>query len=65
MFVSPKELERISEKLDTTPEYLITFKPTDKCLLPDLEYNKEFSDVDNLYKIIDYIDEYIELREQM
>ena len=65
LIISPNEWERISDKLDTSFDYLVSYEPTDKILLPDLEYNKEFSDVDNLYKIIDYLDEYIELVEQV
>lgn len=34
-------------------------------ILPELEYNEEFSSKENLYKIIDLLDDYIELKEQM
>ncbi|MBR6216963.1 MAG: helix-turn-helix transcriptional regulator [Eubacterium sp.] len=65
LFVSPRILEDISNKLDTSVEYLINYKPTENSLLPELEYNKVFTDRENLYKIIDLLDDYIELKEQM
>ena len=65
LIVSPTEWERISAVLGTSFDYLVSYEPSDKCLLPDLEYNKEFSDVENLYMIVDYLDEYIELIEQL
>jgi len=65
LIISPKEWERISVKLGASFETLVNYEPTDRCLLPDLEYNKEFTNIDNLYKIVDFIDEYVELIEQM
>lgn len=65
LFVSPRVLEDISEKLGTTAEYLIHYKPEGNNLLPELEYNKRFTDKEHLYMIIDFMDEYIELKEQM
>jgi hypothetical protein len=65
LFLSPRALEDIAAKFDTTAEYLIKFKPDANNLLPELEYNKDFTDKENLYKIIDLIDEYVELKEQM
>ena len=34
-------------------------------LVPDLQYMKEFSNPDNLDKILNLMDEYVELREAM
>lgn len=33
--------------------------------IPELQYMKEFSNIDNLDKILDLLDEYIELKETM
>ena len=65
LFLSPMALEDISTKLGTSAEYLINYKPSEKDSLPGLEYNKDFTDKENLYKIIDLLDDYIELKEQM
>lgn len=65
LYLSPRALEDISVKFGTSAEYLITYKPDSKSLLPELEYNKDFTDKENLYKIIDLLDEYVELKEQM
>ena len=65
LFLSPSELEKISNIFGTTSESLIAFVPDGNCLLPELEYNKEFSSNDNLHLIIDLLDEYIELKEQV
>ncbi len=64
LFVSPKTLDEISQALGTTSERLISYKPNGK-RVPGLEYNKEFSSEEHLYTIIDLLDEYIELKEQM
>ncbi|SNU06195.1 hypothetical protein SAMN06297422_10678 [Lachnospiraceae bacterium] len=65
LFISPRALEEISEKLDISVEKLIYFQPDGNDLLPELEYNKCFTEREHLYKIVDLIDEYIELKEQM
>lgn len=65
LFLSPRALEDLASKLKTSAKYLISYKPNGNNLLPGLEYNKEFTSVDNLYKIVDLLDEYIELKEQM
>ena len=61
IIVPPIELERISKLLGTTKEDLLNNK-TDS-LVPDLQYMKEFSNLDNLDKILDLMDEYVELIE--
>ena len=65
LFLSPRALDDLSSKLGTTSKFLIEFKPSNNRLLPGLEYNKEFSSEEHLYKIIDLLDEYIQLKEQM
>ena len=63
LWISPKNLALVADSVGETSKSLIYFEPTEKMLLPDLEYNKKFSDSNNLYKIIDMLDMYIELRE--
>lgn len=63
IIVPPIELERISNLLGTTKDDLINCK-TDS-LVPDLQYMKEFNNQDNLDRILDLMDEYVELREAM
>lgn len=65
LFLAPNEIERIANIFSTTPDELISYKPDSSCLLPRLEYNKEFSSEDHLFQIVDLLDEYIELKEQM
>ena len=65
LFLSPRALENVAAKLGTSVEYLIHFEPDSKMLVPGLEYNKEFTDNEHLYKIISLLDEYIDLKEQM
>ena len=65
VLVSPRVLEEISNELGIKSDFLISFVPDNNNLLPELEYNKEFSSRDNLYRIIDLLDEYIELKEEM
>lgn len=65
LFLSPVELNRIADIFNTTSDYLLKYKPESSCLVPELEYNKEFTHEDNLYKILDLLDEYIEIKEQM
>ena len=59
--IPPSDLERIASLLGTTKKDLID-RESDS-LIPDLQYMKEFSDPENLDKILDLMDEYVELRE--
>ncbi|MBR4606637.1 MAG: hypothetical protein IKO41_10500 [Lachnospiraceae bacterium] len=59
--IPPSDLERIASLLGTTKKDLIE-RESDS-LIPDLQYMKEFSDPENLDKILDLMDEYVELRE--
>lgn len=61
VIVPPTELEKIACFLGTTKSELIN-RETDS-LLPDLQYMKEFNNPDNLDRILDLMDEYVELRE--
>ena len=61
VIIPPVELEKIADFLNTTKSELIN-KESDS-LIPDLQYMKEFSNPDNLDKILDLMDEYVELKE--
>ena len=59
--IPPNELKRIAGILGTTKDGLLNSE-SDR-LGPDLQYMKEFSNPENLDKILDLMDEYVELRE--
>ncbi len=61
VMIPPSQLNGITEYLGTTKEWLLS--ENNDIDIPDLQYMKEFSNPDNLDKILDLIDEYIELKE--
>ncbi len=61
VIISPAELDKIASLLKTTKSELINHEADS--LVPDLQYIKEFSNPDNLDRILDLMDEYVELRE--
>ena len=61
IIVPPVEIERISKFMGTTKNDLLNNEPDN--LTSDLQYIKEFSNPNNFDKILDLIDEYVELRE--
>lgn len=61
VIIPPVELDKIASLLKTTKSELINHESDS--LLPDLQYMKEFSNPDNLDRILDLMDEYVELRE--
>lgn len=63
LMLSPAELGRIAELFGKTKQELLHYKTCK--LVPELQYMKEISDTDNLNKILDLLDEYVELREVM
>ena len=63
VIIPPVELDKIAGLLKTTKNELINRKSD--TLVPDLQYMKEFSNPDNLDKILNLMDEYVELREAM
>lgn len=63
IIVPPVELDRISDLLGIAKESLFSSQ-TDN-LVPDLQYMKGFSNSENLDKVLDLMDEYVELREVM
>ena len=63
LMLPPVELEKIAKFFGKTKKELIIFE-TDR-IIPELQYMKEFSNMDNLDKILDMLDDYVELREAM
>ncbi len=61
VMLPPIELEKIALVLGVTKEQLVMNEP--ERLAPNLEFMKEFSDPDNLDKVLDLMDEYVEIRE--
>ena len=61
VMIPPVELEKLAMLLGVTKEEFISHEP--ERLVPNLEFMKEFSNPDNLDKVLDLMDEYVELRE--
>ncbi len=54
-------IDKMASLLKTTKSELMNHEPDS--LVPELQYMKEFSNPDNLDRILDLMDEYVELRE--
>lgn len=63
LMLPPVEVKRIAEFFGKTKPELIHYE-ADK-FVPELQYMKEFSDTKNLDKILDLLDEYVDLKEVM
>ena len=61
LLVIPEMLDKIAEILGTTPNNLLQLDS--ELSIPNLECMEEFSNPDNLDRILDLIDEYVELVE--
>lgn len=61
LLLPPVEVARVAEVLGVTKGQLLHYE-TDGSV-PELQYMKDFENPDNLDKVLDLIDEYIELRE--
>ena len=61
VMIPPAEIERIAELLGVKKEELITYNAEQ--LVPNLEFMNEFTNPDNLDKVLDLMDEYVEIRE--
>ena len=59
----PVEIGKIAELFGKTKKELLSYE-ADK-FVPELQYMKEFSNTDNLDKILDLLDDYVELKEVM
>lgn len=63
LMLSPVEAKRIAEVFGITKKELLHYE-SDK-FVPELQYIKGFSDTNNLDKILDLLDEYVDLKEAM
>ena len=63
LILPPVEIGKIAELFGKTKKELISYE-TDK-FVPELQYIKQFSNIDNLDKILDLLDDYVELKEVM
>ena len=61
IMLSPAELDRIAKALGTSKDVIVRFDADS--LAPNLAFMNEFCNPDNLDKILDLMDEYVELRE--
>lgn len=63
LMLAPVEIGKIAELFGKTKKELLSYE-ADK-FVPELQYMKEFSNTDNLDKILDLLDDYVELKEVM
>ena len=61
IMIPPVEIEKIAGVLGTTANQLVTYDSSSP--VPNLEFMKEFSNQDSLDKILDLMDEYVEIKE--
>lgn len=63
LILPPVEIGKIAELFGKTKKELLSYE-TDR-FIPELQYLKQFSNTDNLDKILDLFDDYVELKEVM
>lgn len=63
LLLSPIDIGRIAELFGKTKQELLNYE-ADRSI-PELQYMKEFENPDNLDKILDLLDDYVELKEVM
>lgn len=63
LILPPVEIGKIAELFGKTKKELLSYE-TDR-FIPELQYLKQFSNTDNLDKILDILDDYVELKEVM
>ena len=61
LLLSPDALQRIASALETTPEILTSESLTEE--ISELGYMRAFKHPENLDKILDLFDDYVELKE--
>lgn len=61
LLLTPVEIEKIAELFGKNKNELLSYE-ADK-FVPELQYMKEFSNTDNLDKILNLLDDYVELKE--
>lgn len=64
LLLAPEELQRVAERLHTTQAELLSCENREN-KTPVFEYMQKFSDVSNLDKVLDLLDEYVELKESL
>lgn len=63
LMLPPVEVGKIAELFGKTKKELLDYE-ADK-FVPELQYMKEFNNTENLDKILDLLDDYVELKEIM
>lgn len=63
LMLPPVEVKKIAECFGITKQELLHYE-ADR-FVPELQYVREFSDINNLDKILDLLDEYVYLKESM
>lgn len=63
LMLPPIEVKRIAAVFGKTKQELLHYEAVK--FVPELQYMKEFSDTNNLDKILDLLDEYVDLKEAM
>lgn len=63
LLIPPVELCKIANELGTTKKELLSCNMDTQ--VPELQYMKEFSNPENLDKVLDLLDEYVELKETL
>ena len=63
LILPPVEIGKIAKLFGKTKKELLSYE-TDR-FIPELQYLKQFSNTDNLDKILDLFDDYVELKEVM
>ena len=61
LLLPPIELAKVAQELGTSKEALLSYDS--ECSVPALQYLNEFDNPENLDRILDLLDEYVELRE--
>ena len=61
VMIPPVEINKLASVLGVTEEDLVINEP--ERLAPNLEFMKEFSNPDSLDKVLDLMDEYVEISE--
>ena len=63
LMLPPAEVRKIADLFGKTKQELMHYKS--EKFVPELQYMKEFSNTNNLDKILDLLDEYVDLKEAM
>ena len=63
LLLPPVEIAKTASLFGKTKKELLSYE-ADK-FVPELQYMKEFSNIENLDKILDLLDDYVELKEVM